>query len=146
MGLQGLKPGFNPGNGPPVATHPVRTQEREWALTYFYCVFRNVSQSLALVLVQLFSPPKIDAFKTPVLPRMRPVWSTKGHLVLPLRSPEFFSVSMSGHKFVFLLRKLSGCDSISSGLKEGVRESQWIGCYGKPYVRKRPAAQLGARI
>jgi hypothetical protein len=55
------------------------------------------------------------------------VWSTQEHLALPLRSPEFFSVFMSGNKFVSLLRKLSGCDSISSGVKEGVRESQWIG-------------------
>jgi hypothetical protein len=55
------------------------------------------------------------------------VWSAQEHLALPLRSPEFFSVFMSGHKFVFLLRKLSGCDSISLGVKEGVRESQWIG-------------------
>ena len=74
------------------------------------------------------------------------VWSTQEHLVLPPRSPEFFSVFMSGNKFVFLLRKLSGCDSISSGVKEGVRESQRIGWYGKPYVRKRPATQLGARL
>jgi hypothetical protein len=73
-------------------------------------------------------------------------WSTQEHLAPPLRSPEFFSVFMSGNKFVFLLRKLSGCDSISSGVKEGVRESQRIGWYGKPYVRKRPAAQLGARL
>jgi len=33
------------------------------------------------------------------------------------RSSEFFSVFMSGDKFVFLLGKLSGCDSISSGLE-----------------------------
>jgi hypothetical protein len=34
---------------------------------------------------------------------------------------------MTGEKFVFLSRKVSGSYSFSTGIKQGVRESQWIG-------------------
>jgi hypothetical protein len=53
---------------------------------------------------------------------------------------------MTGDKFVFLSGKLSGCDSFSSGLKQGVRESQWIGWYGKSYISQWPTASLGAIV
>jgi len=49
------------------------------------------------------------------------------HFVVPLRSSEFFSVFMSGDKFVFRSRKHCCCVSFSFGLKKVVRESQWIG-------------------
>jgi hypothetical protein len=41
---------------------------------------------------------------------------------------------MSTHKFVFLSGKLTDCDFFSSGLKEVVRENQWIGLCGKAYI------------
>jgi hypothetical protein len=41
---------------------------------------------------------------------------------------------MNSEKFVFLSGKLCGCACFSSGLKKVVRESQWIGWYGKPYI------------
>jgi len=41
---------------------------------------------------------------------------------------------MNADKFVFLSGKLSGCDSFSAGLKEVVRENQWIGLCGKAYI------------
>jgi len=41
---------------------------------------------------------------------------------------------MSGDKFVFLSGKVCPCDFFSSGLKEVVRENQWIGLCGKAYI------------
>ena len=55
------------------------------------------------------------------------VCSTQEHFVVPLRSSEFFSIFMSGDKFVFPSRKHCGCVSFSFGLKKVVRESQWVG-------------------
>jgi hypothetical protein len=41
---------------------------------------------------------------------------------------------MNADKFVFLSGKHCGCVSFSGGLKEVVRENQWIGLYDKAYI------------
>jgi hypothetical protein len=63
---------------------------------------------------------------------------------VPFRASEFFSVFMSGDKFVSFSPKHCGCVSSSFGIKKVVRESQWIGGYGKPYISNWSTAQLGA--